>query len=433
MITRQLSEIILEGGTRSVKFFNGRLVSGEDWTKEQEAHRVERRRLGQAIGNGVVSGLEVREAPGISSTSAPVLEITAGLALNREGQTLALSATINLSLVKSSSSTNGSNGATPTGFASCLPPEPGAYVAGAGLYLLTIMPAATSEGRAPVSGLGNIDAACNAKYLVDGVQFRVIDLRVDPVDLAAPERLRNRIAYRCFGIDDTAGFYRDLWGPEIESYGIIDDLRPNRLADCEVPLAVIFYTASDGLVFLDQWAVRRRVVAPEAAPTWSLLTGDRRTAEAEAMYHQFQAQLEDIRARVSASLLPSMQARAHFRMLPAAGIVPLRSNRWPSGFTSIAFFHGIKTRGIEEAPPLVPLVIEGARVGALIRDSFAYPPVDVESGELVWVYHVRQNRKAIDDGGANTPQPYVVFASGHMPYMGDPHFDVNRWNYANYW
>lgn len=433
MTTRQLSDIILDGGIRSVKFFNGRLLSGEDLSKEQEAQRLERRRLGQAIGSGVVSGLEVKEAAGISTNAAPVLEITAGLAINRDGQTLALSDTINLSLVKANGSTNGSNGATTAGFASCALPEPGVYVAGAGLYLLTIIPAGTTEGRALVSGLGNVDAACNVKYTVDGVQFRLISLELDPVDLADPNRLRNRIAYRCFGVDDTADFYRNLWGPELHSYGIVDDLRPSRLANCEVPLAVIYYTASDGLVFLDQWAVRRRVVAPETAPRWEFLTGDRRKAETEAMYHQFQAHLEDIRANTSAAVLPSVQARNRFRILPPAGIVPLRSNQWPFGFTKIAFFHDIKTRGVEEQPPLVPLVIEGARVGALIRDSFAYPPVDIETEELIWVYHVRQNQKAIDDGGANPPQPYVVFASGHMPYMGDPHYDVNRWNYANYW
>src|SRR5689334_12403521 len=120
MATRQLSEIILDGGIRSVKFFNGRLLSGEDLSKEQEAQRVERRRLGQAIGSGVVSGLDVTEAAGISTNAAPVLSITSGLAINREGQTLALSDGINLSLVKSSSTINGSNGAKPASFVSCL-------------------------------------------------------------------------------------------------------------------------------------------------------------------------------------------------------------------------------------------------------------------------------------------------------------------------
>jgi hypothetical protein len=434
MTTRQLNDIILDGGIRSIKFFNGRLLSGEDLSKEQEAQRLERRRLGQAVGSGVVCGLEISETAGVSTDAAPVLTITKGLAINRRGQTLTLSADINLSLVKSPNGTNGSgSSAAPISFANCLPPEPGVYVAGAGLWLLTIIPANTTEGKALVSGLGNTDAACNVKYTAHGVLFRLISLDLDPVDLGTPTLLRNRLAYRCFGIDDTADFYRNLFGPDIHAYGMVDALRPNRLTDCEVPLAIIYYTASDGLVFLDQWAVRRRVIAPEAATRWELLTGDRRKAEAEAMFWQFQAQLDDLRANISSTLLPSVQAKTHFRWLPAAGIVPLRSNRWPFGFTKIAFFHDIKTRGIEEPPPRVPLVIEGARVGALIRDSFAYPPIDIETEELIWVYHVRQNQQAIDDGGPDVPQPYVVFASGHMPYMGDPHYDVNRWNYANYW
>lgn len=434
MTTRQLSDIILDGGVRSAKFFNGRLLSGEDLSKEQEAQRIERRRLGQAIGSGIVSGLEVTEAVGVSTDTEPVLNITEGLAINREGQTLALADDIKLSLVKSNGTngTNGLNGTTPTSFANCLPPEPGVYVAGAGMWLLTIMPAETTEGKAQVSGLGNVDAACNVKYRVDGVQFRLISLTIDPVDLEDPDQLRNRIAYRCFGTDETTNFQRDLFGPDIASYGMIDDLRPNRLADCEVPLAIIYYTAGDGLVFLDQWAVRRRVIVPDTASRWPLLTSDRRRAEAEAMFHQFQAHLESIRTSMSNVQLPALQAISRFRMLPAAGVVPLRSNRWPSGFNENAFFNNIKTRGVASTPPLMPLVIEGARVGALLRDSFSYPPIDVETEELIWVYQVRQNQQAIDDAGPNVPQAYVVFSSGHMPYMGDPHYDVNRWNYGNY-
>ena len=45
---------------------------------------------------------------------------------------------------------------------------------------------------------------------------------------------------------------------------------------------------------------------------------------------------------------------------------------------------------------------------------------------MLWVYRVRENRQD------NSVQPYLIFASGHLAYLGDPHFDVNRWDYSNF-
>jgi hypothetical protein len=81
-----------------------------------------------------------------------------------------------------------------------------------------------------------------------------------------------------------------------------------------------------------------------------------------------------------------------------------------------------------------PIVfIEGSRVEALMRTALRYPPFDPTSGVSVWIYRVRENDQAAASGTA-TPatQPYLVFSSGHMPFMGDPHFDVNRWNFGNW-
>jgi hypothetical protein len=30
------------------------------------------------------------------------------------------------------------------------------------------------------------------------------------------------------------------------------------------------------------------------------------------------------------------------------------------------------------------------------------------------------------------PQMYVVFTSGHLPFMGDAQYDLSRWDYSNY-
>src|SRR5689334_8128462 len=102
MATRNLAEAILDGGIRSVNFFNASLLSGEDLSQEQEANGEERKRLGQAIGDGIVSGLEVTTSTTAGNTGAPVLTVQPGLAINRVGQTLALTKSVDVSLVSSS-------------------------------------------------------------------------------------------------------------------------------------------------------------------------------------------------------------------------------------------------------------------------------------------------------------------------------------------
>jgi hypothetical protein len=36
--------------------------------------------------------------------------------------------------------------------------------------------------------------------------------------------------------------------------GPLDSLRPNQLTDCEVPLAIVFWTDTDGINFIDMWS-----------------------------------------------------------------------------------------------------------------------------------------------------------------------------------
>ena len=80
----QLQQPLTEGGIRSVNFFNGRLLTSKDLTREQVARREADARLGLAVGDGVAFGLDVQRGDG---TNAVVL-VKAGLAINRLGQTL---------------------------------------------------------------------------------------------------------------------------------------------------------------------------------------------------------------------------------------------------------------------------------------------------------------------------------------------------------
>ena len=90
MSNAELARPILDQGIRSVNFFNGRLLSAEDLSREQAASREARRQLGQAIGDGVAYGFEVSRAAG-SGTKA-IVTIQPGLAINRNGDALQLQA-----------------------------------------------------------------------------------------------------------------------------------------------------------------------------------------------------------------------------------------------------------------------------------------------------------------------------------------------------
>ena len=150
----QLQQPLTDGAIRTVNFFNGRLLSAKDLTREQTARREADARLGRAIGDGVAYGLEVARDAGLDTAAAPVLRVKAGLAVNRAGRTLRLAADVSVALTRRFGA--GESGCV---FANCTPLVGGTYIAGAGVYLLTIAPAQTSEGRAATNGLDPTNVA----------------------------------------------------------------------------------------------------------------------------------------------------------------------------------------------------------------------------------------------------------------------------------
>jgi hypothetical protein len=82
----QLEQPLKEGGIRSVNFFNGRLLTAKDLSREQQARRDWDARLGLAVGDGVAFGLEAARDTDLDAPAAPVLRVKAGLAVNRAGQ-----------------------------------------------------------------------------------------------------------------------------------------------------------------------------------------------------------------------------------------------------------------------------------------------------------------------------------------------------------
>jgi hypothetical protein len=364
----------------------------------------------------VAFGLNVR--PAVGSTSArPVVTVRPGVAVNRAGAALELPAEVDVVL----SRPGPRPGSEPGGlFANCQPFTASEYSTGAGVYLLSVAPAETVEGLAPVSGLHNADAPCNTALAVETVSFTLVRLALPLAELDDEGLLRNRAAYRMFAPGELVGLERDPFGARLATHGLIDRLRATCLSDEEVPLALIGWKAGRGIRFVDHWSVRRRITRRDPADRFGLPAGDRLAAEGEARFLQFQEQAADA---VLDRTADSMIASEAFERLPAAGVL-VRPGTTGNGFDLASFFSGRDAvRG--------PFYVEEERVHALLRRSFAHPPIDLSLPEVIWLYEVRENRDPTV-AGTGADRPYVIFASGHMPYLANAQFDLSHWDFANY-
>jgi hypothetical protein len=122
--------------------------------------------------------------------------------------------------------------------------------------------------------------------------------------------------------------------------------------------------------------------------------------------------------------LTSIVTTDYFNYLPASGILPIPGGKNGNTNSFASFFEGLTVRG--------PEFIEGARLQSLLQSSFTYSPIDLATGEFIWLYTVRENIQAFDNNLIKTPQAYMVFSNGHMPYQADARFDGERWDYSNY-
>lgn len=404
---------ILNDRTRSIHFFNGRLLTGEDMTAEQRGQRATHELIAQSIGDGIVRGLEVT-IDDATSLAAPVVNVTGGVAINRKGETLYLPENTRVQLVRTADAAP----AARTLFTACTPPESGVYVAGAGVYLLTLCSTVAVDGSASVSGLGGQPSGCNSRFAVDAVQFRLIELPMTDAEMSDIPRLRNLVAYRCFGV--SSSFATDPFGATTEPPTLLDELRPQSLTDCDVPLATFYWTATGGLVWADMWSVRRRVAQ---LAEHELLATDfaKLNTRADAAVQQFQQQLREIAATQGPA---AAVATDTFRYLPPFGLLPLKSTATETGFDYRTFFRGRTYRE--------PLFVNAAKMRPMVSNSLLTTPIDLGLNEMLWLYQIVQNARARNPAVAGGTQQYLLFASGQIPYQADAQFNVSYWNYSNY-
>jgi hypothetical protein len=398
------------------KFFNGRLLTGADLDGEQRANRAARRLLGQAMGSGVACGLEVSLALG-SSSATPLLTVTCGLAVNGLGDVLELGADTTIALSADPATDTGSD----TGFTVCQPGGPGSFTTATGIFLLTVGPASSAHGRAPVSGLGNGDVACNVDYNADGVQFQLVSLAVDASLGGELDLLRNRLAHLMFGTTDPARVSElvDPFAHGSGQYGLLDYLPSDCIGQDCVPLAVLHWDTT-GVTFVDRWAVRRRVIAPIVAARWPTTMGDRRRAEAEAMFLQFEDQIEELLAMLGSP--QSAAASTYFAYLPPAGVLPVASSGGAPGFDPDTFFGSQASNDIAE--------MDADLVRPLLHESLWHEPIAVGSAERIQLYLIHENEAAVAAGTVR--QAALVFAKHSLSYRGIARFGKARFKRSRF-
>lgn len=394
----KLKQPIINGSLRATNFFNGRLVTGADMTREQTSRREAVWRVGKAVGEGIVYGLEVDKDKDAGTN--PIVSVTKGLAVNRCGQALYVSDDTSVDLLQRFATVDKPSKI----FGDCQPLSVGTYAAGFGFYLLVLSPVETNEGSAQTSGLNNAFATCNTDVILETAQFNLlpIDTFLKNETLPTDKLLRNYLAYRCFGVAKSQDFFKNPLGVSLDSYGLLDEMRGKSLADSDVPLAIIHWT-SKGIEFVETWAVRRRVTKRDSDKNWTQIVKDRRRSEAEAMMMQFADQIK--RLEITETNLATVQAAQNFRYLPPAGMLPIANGAQP-GFNAATFF-GSKGSTIA--------TIDGDLLPVLMELALAHEPIDLSSAYTVQLYFVKENLSNLSGQGVKKS---LVFARHSLPYMG---------------
>lgn len=303
-------------GLRAPHYTNGRLLTAEDLQQEQQTQLEKLAHLGKAAGYGIVEGFQVSA---VSNNSA--LKVTAGLGLNRKGHLVQLAADSVTLPVQPVTDEDGSLRRS-SRFEECDDADDPTPTITSGAYLLTVSPLAQLEGSVPRKACdGTSTSTCANQWEVEGVEFKIIRL----TDYKAPTgsragRNRNLLAHYFYGSDNIMELMHDpLQFPA--NYTGFSELSAEDFNECDLPLAV-FYWSSNKIAFIDGWAVRRRLIHPYPAKKWTANISDRRQAEGQARFLQFQDHITDLQSQFG-SQTDTIRAIDQFGYLPPVGILPV--------------------------------------------------------------------------------------------------------------
>lgn len=308
VLNARLNQVIAVDGEPRSFFFNGRLLSAEDLSREQAARDGAERRLARLVGCGVAEGLTVAAGAG------SVLHIAAGLGVAPSGAVIDIG---NLDLDLSSAG----RGSSFSGFGNCAAGlAEGQPVAG--LYLLTLTPAWSAQGRAATL-LGEV-GACNRRTEQPAVRARLVEVQA-PSGLTAAS-LRNELAVALLspgqGLAGVPAGGRVGWWMRQRIAG--GAAAPGLTAD-ELPLALLQIDAKAVPQWVDTDSARRRLAAPPGE-AGDALWPQSWAVEMQALAAQFLAELMEAKASTAAfawlpPTLPLNTAQlAQFRKLLPGGV-----------------------------------------------------------------------------------------------------------------
>ena len=314
-MTSQLVGSDFTGAAQLPNYVNGRLLTAEDLATSQATLQASDNLIGQAAGHGAVTGLWV-------TATATTLTVAPGLGVAPSGAAIRLGASVTLPLTFAAPT----GGATSSGSFSCCTPTPagGSSAVGVGCYLLTALPAAQLTGQAPLASPpdSTMPSGCTAQWQVQGAQFKAITLQLPDSVLGVPvtdDNRRNLLAHWCYGSQQLAALGTDPLSFPV-GYGGFDTLAPSDLTASDVPLAV-FYWDGQTVGFVDNWSARRRITAPDpVTASWSAVLSDRRAADGQARFLQFQDQAAELIASGAAATVAAADA---FPLLPPVGFLPI--------------------------------------------------------------------------------------------------------------
>jgi hypothetical protein len=309
------------GGLRAPHYPNGRLLTAEDLQQEQQTQLEKLAQLGQAAGYGIVEGFNVSAAANNSA-----LKVTAGLGLNPKGNLIHLpadSVTLPIQPIAGDDTTIRRSAR----FEACDGDEEQPPTLTTGAYLLTAAPLAQLEGAVPRKACdGTGTSTCANQWEVEGVEFKIIRLtQYTPPTGSRANRNRNLLAHWFYGSDKIMNLMRDpLKFPA--DYSGFNQIAAEDFSQCDLPLAV-FYWASSKIAFIDEWAVRRRLIHPYPASQgdatkWTANLSDQRQAEGQARFLQFQDHIADLQTQFG-SKTDTIQAVDRFAYLPPVGVLPV--------------------------------------------------------------------------------------------------------------
>ncbi|WP_157270216.1 hypothetical protein [Azohydromonas aeria] len=332
--------LLVDPGRRRPFYFDGRFLTADDLTADQDYIRARQSGLAQALGAGVIRGLRVGLGTQAASNS-PTLVIEPGIGITPSGDLVQVGTAQTLSL-----------GALPQ--AAQLDAQLGVKLLPAagsanrsGLFVLALRPvefSSTPTAAYPTSLDGQ-------RTVRDGDIVEATAVTLIPY----PDRA---------GVED-ANARRSRVAREI----FFDAQRPGVLQDA-LPLAMLCLDGG-ALRWLDVHMVRREVGAES---TLSAGLAPRPRALLEAWLQQHQAQLDDVD---TATLQAGFAAARQFEVLPPVGPMPASTLRFETQLGALTLLQSY-------FPPLVDCefaFVPSDELAALVQESLALPPIDLRAAD----------------------------------------------------